>query len=201
MNTSLKRIINNYRRTLKECSYDCKNDVYLSQSDKKVLCLDKIAKFFSKKHKCDTPSSFDALCKKGDLPIFLIEFKNSPVFSKNVTSTLEKKIIGSIQLLKDVFEVSQESIKNAVFLLVVSSCKNIDKAFVLKPEEFFLSEHYGHFADNLFGLANSRSRYSQLGISELVAQTIKCFSVLFDTIFDAKVVPDISDFEFPIKSK
>ncbi len=92
-----------YFSTLKETSYDEKNDIYLcNSSTEEVINFDKLVKT---KYPNKQPSSVDAILiypSEKEIKLYLIEFKNQLV-SQIENNKVREKLINSISVLKDIF--------------------------------------------------------------------------------------------------
>ena len=109
------------RATLKDCSYDKTNGVYLTDSNIVVLNFDEIKREYTQRLHVSEGGlcSVDALFQIRNT-LFFIEFKNRP-FSKSLSKEVKKKISDSVLLYLDMTDGRLTTFReNSEFILVYS---------------------------------------------------------------------------------
>lgn len=123
------KLINKYDdtiSTLKQCSYDSENKVFLCESNKMVYDFDMIKKQYCKSMKYEEMASMDSLIEidKRNL-IYLVEFKNK----ENLPyKDIRAKIHDSLFIMENDFEVPREMFSVIELIVVYNPKKNKRKA-------------------------------------------------------------------------
>jgi len=131
--------------TLKNTSFDKNNNIYLCQSDMKVVDFDALT---LKLHPQKQPASYDALIvEESDKEIFCIEFKNQHKTDIN-NQQLRKKVVDSDATLKKLCKENNIAKDNYKYKLCI----------VYKRDTKY---KYRRFKENIvrFGLENYKGKY------------------------------------------
>lgn len=113
------------RSDVRTCSYDPDSHYYLVNSNYTCYNFDKVSEIIFKKHGYDKWQSVDTilplLSVDGDSKLYLIEFKNS----KNLPyANVKAKILSSLFLLENFYELQRDDYKKIVTVTVVKSQKS-----------------------------------------------------------------------------
>lgn len=112
------------RETLKECSFDETNNIYMTESKKIAVNFDKVKRKYLNNMSLseENATSVDAIIQNNENDIF-IEFKNGKM--KGEKRNVKDKIRDSLLIL---FDLTKENIsysrKNIIFILVYNQSKN-----------------------------------------------------------------------------
>ena len=153
--SSLPKLYDNCKTTLKETSKDSTNKDYISFSTIEAYKFEAVRDAYCDDNKLipkEEVNACDALYidEKQNNEVYLIEFKNSPLLTSNINHTeIKETLLGSLLVLTDINRIGiSETRKNTKFILVYSSAKDrikraekslasktIDKKFNFKKYE------------------------------------------------------------------
>jgi len=120
---------NEFSSTIKDCSFDDDNKVYLIDEDlrKVVVDFDEVAKYWAKnKLGCETPKSMDCLYVK-EKKLHLVEFKNQKHIKKReYLDGIKPKIHDTLSILNYFYSFEQSDFER-IEVTIVHKEKNTPK--------------------------------------------------------------------------
>lgn len=141
------------RSTIKKCSYDDENDVYLCESEDVAYDFDKIKEKYCEHMKYKDMSSMDALIEiDSKKMIYLVEFKNK---AKLPYKDLRAKIHDSLFIIENEFGIIRDMFSVLELIVVYNPDKNKRKKLkgirdhfkALAGEKYDEIEHFKMFKD------------------------------------------------------
>lgn len=144
-----KSKFDSFSSTLKETSYDDKNDKYLCQDNIQIVYdFDKITK---ERYPTKQPSSYDSLFIV-DKKIYCIEFKNQK-YSDIDREIIRKKLINGKDILDKIFEENNIAENEYKFIYCVAyknSATKWRRGITKNTIQFDLEEYQGKYFDEIY---------------------------------------------------